>query len=52
MYFSLALQELLATIKSELTIGYLDDFCLGGEAEIVAYDFAELEIRTQELGLP
>ena len=51
MYFCLAVRELLTTMKSELTIGYLDDFCLGGEADIVADDFVELEIKAQELGL-
>ena len=51
MYFCLAVHELLAIMKSELTIGYLDDFCLDGEANIVADDFVELEIKAQELGL-
>ena len=51
LYFCLAVKELLASMKSELTIGYLDDFSLGDEAEIVADDFVQLEIKAQELGL-
>jgi hypothetical protein len=51
LYFCLAVHKLLTSMKSELTIGYLDDFSLGGEADVVADDFTELETRAQELGL-
>ena len=38
-------------MQSELALGYLDDFSLGGEADDVARDFITLETRAEELGL-
>ena len=51
LYFCLAVHELLASMKSEVTIGYLDDFSMGDDADTVAEDFVQLEIKAQELGL-
>ena len=51
LYFCLVVHSLLTSMKSELSIGYLDDFSLGGEAGVVADDFVELEARARELGL-
>ena len=50
MYFCMAVHELLTSLKSELAIGYLDDFSLGDEADVVAADFREFETRALELG--
>ena len=51
LYFCLAVHELLSSMRSELALGYLDDFSLGGEADDVAMDFITLETRAEELGL-
>ena len=51
LYFCLAVHELLASMKSEVTIGYLDDFSMGDNADTVAEDLVQLEIKAQELGL-
>ena len=50
-YVCLMVHDLLASMKSELTIGYLDDFSLGDEAGVVADNFVELEARARELDL-
>ena len=51
LYFCLAVHDLLTSMQSELALGYLDDFSLGGEADDVARDFITLETRAEELGL-
>src|SRR5687767_2556943 len=38
-------------MSSSLTLGYLDDLTLGGEAQIVAADVALIEQKCSELGL-
>ena len=38
-------------MKSEVTIGYLDDFSMGDKSDTVAEDFVQLEIKAHELGL-
>ena len=51
LYFCLAVHELLSSTKSSITIGYLDDVSLGGEANTVAEDFVMLEKSAAKLGL-
>ena len=51
LYFCLAMDELLASMKSEVTIGYPDNFSMGDEVDTVAKDLVQLEIKAQELGL-
>lgn len=51
LYFCLAVHETLSSVKSELALGYLDDFTLGGEASVVAEDFASLEASARAIGL-
>mgnify|MGYP003478004916 CR=1 FL=1 len=43
--------ELLQSLKSELTLGYLDDVAMGGDAKTVLEDFLHLEATAKEFGL-
>ena len=51
VYFCLAIQKLLVSLKSELVGAYLDDITLGGDAETVSTDFEDLEKHARDLGL-
>ena len=51
LLFCLAIHDLLNSMRSEVTIGYLDDGTLGGEASVVLEDFVRLEVEAGKLGL-
>ena len=51
LLFCLAIHDLLGSMRSEVTIGYLDDGTLGGEASVVLDDFMRLEVEAGRLGL-
>lgn len=51
LLFCLAVHPLLSSLNSHLTIGYLDDFTLGGSSSVVAADVASIIDRGTSLGL-
>ena len=51
LLFCLAVHDLLSTLKSELVLGYLDDFTLADHVDTVLYDFRTLEQKAYEIGL-
>jgi len=42
---------MIASLKSEMSIAYLDDVGLGGDAEVVANDFQKIEEMGAQIGL-
>ncbi len=51
LLFSLVVHPLLTSLRSNLAIGYLDDFTLGGPLETVAADVASIRSKGASLGL-
>jgi len=42
---------MIASLKSDRTIAYLNDLCLGGDAGVVAKDFQRIKKIGAEIGL-
>ena len=51
LLFCNTVQPLLESLQSELPLGYLDDFTLGGEQSVVAKDVERVAEMGQALGL-
>jgi len=51
LYFCLAIHDVLVACNSEMVVAYLDDVGLGGDAEVVARDFALLQEMSAQRGL-
>ena len=51
LLFSLAINHIIQKWRAELKIGYLDDLCIGGEANTVLDDFAMIIEWSREIGL-
>ena len=51
LLFSLAVHPLLTSLSSNLALGYLDDFTLGGPLNTVATDVASIRSKGASLGL-
>ena len=51
LLFSLAVYPLLTSLCSDLAMGYLDDFTLGGALNTVAADVASIRSKRASLGL-
>ena len=51
LLFSLSVQPLLESVSSEITLGYLDDFTLGGVESVVASDVQRIVEVGQAMGL-
>jgi len=51
LLFSLTVNPILSSILSDLALGYLDDFTLGGTADVVRNDFLQIVDMAADLGL-
>ena len=51
LLFCLAIQPMLSSLTSELTIGYLDDLTLAGDQKVVAEDVQNILAYSKDLGL-
>ena len=51
LLFSLTIQPIVMSLRSDLVLGYLDDLTLGGEKQIVADDIIQIESLGRDVGL-
>lgn len=51
LLFCITVHPLLQSLSSQLKVGYLDDFCLGGTEQSVARDVEMVMILGQDMGL-
>jgi len=51
LLFCLSVNHLLTSLSSDLTLGYMDDFTVGGPADIVSADVELIRKKGSELGL-
>jgi len=51
LLFCLTIREMIASLKSEMSIANLDDVGLRGDAEVVANDFQKIEEMGSQIGL-